>query len=140
MTTRSRSRAVNVITVILLEAGLLFGVGYLIGLWLFVTSDAWSMGKKVLGIAIVPGGAIAGYFLMLSVGSRSSINECVRGADLVAQTCSAAQFGSSSPAVAFVLLILAVVAPLGIALGLFLDLAKSNASRKSDESLTRIVQ
>lgn len=134
MISRSRPLLVNVFTVILLEVGmLLFGIGYLIGLWLFITSDAWSLRTKIVGFAIVPGGAIGGFLLVLSIGSRSSGHACVRGLGSAIHTCTSTQIGSSSSTFALIVLFVGVLAPLVVAMRLFLDSAKRRPERQRDE-------
>ena len=116
-----RSEALNIVTVVLLEIGLLlFGIGYIVGLWLFVTSNAWSLRMKIIGIAVVPGGAIAGFVLALNSGSKRSGSSCVAIAGSPIQSCSKLHLSAAPPALTLALGLLFVVAPIGVGMWLML--------------------
>jgi uncharacterized membrane protein len=88
---------------------LLFGgvilplIGWLIGVWLLWTSRVWSIGDKLLGTLVLPGGWMAVLIVALA-GSGSE--DCAGTANSTHCTSSGTSFGAT------VLLIAAVVLPL----------------------------
>src|SRR5690242_8232915 len=85
--------------VLLLVGGLLFGIGWLVGLVLLWSSPVWSTGQKLLGTFVVPGGLATPFFFFLvgaaGEGSRTCTGPVGSGAETVCTggTSTAAQAG-----------------------------------------------
>ena len=73
--TRERKEWVDIATIaLLLFGGLVFGIGWFVGLGLLWTSDTWSRSEKLLGTLALPGGVFP---LFLAFSSVTRVNSCL---------------------------------------------------------------
>ena len=75
----ARSRGLEGLTVaLLLFGGFAFLVGWLVGVALLWTSNAWRVRDKVLGTLLFPGGLVLPLLIVLGPGRNASGSNCVR--------------------------------------------------------------
>jgi hypothetical protein len=99
--------------ILLLLGGFVFGVGWLIGLFLLWRSRAWSTVDKLIGTLLLPGGAAAALPILLLTGNKRL---CTQGAGLPTRCTNV----PSSTAVIWVIVLyaIAVLVPIATAIHL----------------------
>jgi hypothetical protein len=108
---RPKSGAVEILALVLLPlGGLVFLVGWFVGVALLWGSNVWSTREKLMGTLIVPGGLVTPIVLMMSsIGSQ----ECGGYIDETThRQISHCTSSGPDPTVAFMLLAVAVIGPI----------------------------
>jgi hypothetical protein len=118
---RQPSMVVEAGAVWLLPLGSLFvGVGWLVGVILLWSSNAWTRGEKWLGTLVVPGGLAAPFFLLFfSFGGPCGVTTTTVS-DGAAVTTTSTCDGSVLPVwLGYPLLVVLIIAPIMVAIFLW---------------------
>lgn len=88
-------------------------LGWVAGVIALWVSDAWTVRDKLIGTLVIPGGLLVPVYLMLATGSSTSCSSSFDSAGrVISRSCSGGDGSALSQALAVVLMVALVLAPL----------------------------
>ena len=112
--------------VLLLLGGFLFAVGWIVGVVLLWMSSRWSVGEKLLGTLVWPGGlatpVLFGGLIAFRTGESCTSSAAIDGT--VVEQCAA----SAGNPIGIVILVVAIFAPVAVAIFLGIQASRRGAS------------